>query len=483
MPLATNVTGATSGNVAEVDSNNQLKVVLPTTIALAGYDAPVFEIDPGTITGTPTRRETMVTRDSRQSMGMDTGIFDYFFSAAAQDTGIWKYTFTTMTASQSGGFLLLNANSTATTTTGASLATWRSFGFESRGGLRIQTIGMVSVTPVANQIVECGLFIPTATTAPADGVYFRITSAGLIGCVNYNGTETTSGVLITPAVATAQVLDIVVTTTGTEFWINGVLGTILVTPAGDGQPFLNLALPYTVQQRNSGAVSGTQMQFKVASVHVSFVDMQLAMPLSHQAAVQGLTCQQATAGGTMGSTEFFANNLAAGAGFVLTNTTAAAGTGLGGQFGVQPTFAAGSDGILCSYQVPVGSITAKPRIFMCTGVKIHGAVTTALVGGPVTYAYSLAFGQTALSMLTAESATFTGSPSTKAPRRVALGFETYAATAAVGVLGSPAGVYMAFNAPIATNPGEFIAVCAKNLGVVTSAGVINVLVTFDGYWV
>jgi len=266
------VEGNTSGNVAEVTSNNQLQVNLPTTLSQAGFAAVVNQIDAGTITGTPLTRSALVTRDLRESAGIDTGIFDYFFSAAAQDTGIWKYTITTMTASQSGGFLLLNANSTATTTTGVAMTTWRSFGFESRGGLRVQIVGMPTLTFLANQVVELGLFVPTVTTAPADGVYFRITSAGIIGVVNYNGTETTSGVLLTPIpTAVATVFEIVVSVTGVEFWINGVLGGIILCPAGDGQPFLNLALPLTLNQRNSGAVSGTQMQFKVSSVHVTFM--------------------------------------------------------------------------------------------------------------------------------------------------------------------------------------------------------------------
>ena len=476
------VEGNTSGNVAEVDNNNNLLVNLPTTLSEAGFVIATNEIDSGSITGSALIRSSNITRDLRESAGLDTGIFDYIFSAAAQDTGIWKYVATTMTASQSGGFLLLNANSTATTGTGVTMSTWRTFGFETRGGLRVQIVGMLTLAFLANQVVELGLYAPTAATAPADGVYFRITNAGIIGVINYNGTETPSGVIVaTPTVATAYIFDIVISTSGVEFWVNGVLGVIIPTPGGDGQPLLNVGLQLTLTQRNSGAVSGTQMQFKVASCHVTFVDMSISMPLAHQAAAQGLTCQQGISGSTMGSTEAYANNLASGAGTVLNNTTALI-TGLGGQGSTQPTFAVGSDGIVCGYQVPAGSVTAKGRILMITGVKIHSAVsTTAITGGPILYAYSLAFGMTALSMLTPETASFT-SPTTKAPRRVALGFETFASAAAVGTAGSPGGCYMAFNSPIPVNPGEFVAICAKNLGVVSSAGVITFLVTFDGFW-
>jgi hypothetical protein len=83
-------------------------------------------------------------------------------------------------------------------------------------------------------------------------------------------------------------------------------------------------------------------------------------------------------------------------------------------------------------------------------------------------------------MATAEGTSFTTNPTTKAPRRVPLGFETYVVTAPVGTLGQ--GVTFKFDTPIVVNPGEFVAICAKNLGTVTSAGVIVFLVTPDCYW-
>jgi hypothetical protein len=114
------------------------------------------------------------------------------------------------------------------------------------------------------------------------------------------------------------------------------------------------------------------------------------------------------------------------------------------------------------------------RTLYITGVKIQGLVTTLFVLGPVYYAYSLAYGHTNQSAATTEAI------AAKAPRRIALGYETYIVTAPVGTLGQ--GVYMPFNSPIVVNPGEYIQVLAKNQGAVTTAGVICVLVAFDGYW-
>jgi len=65
---------------------------------------------------------------------------------------------------------------------------------------------------------------------------------------------------------------------------------------------------------------------------------------------------------------------------------------------------------------------------------------------------------------------------------VGVGIESIAAAAAVGVVGSTAGQYMAFNAPIAVNPGEYVQLVAKNLGVVTTLGVVLFLITFDAYF-
>jgi hypothetical protein len=70
----------------------------------------------------------------------------------------------------------------------------------------------------------------------------------------------------------------------------------------------------------------------------------------------------------------------------------------------------------------------------------------------------------------------------KAQRRISLGFETFASNAALGVLGSATGCYMAFNSPVVVQPGEFVQVTAKNLGTITSAGIITFLVSFDAYF-
>jgi hypothetical protein len=164
----------------------------------------------------------------------------------------------------------------------------------------------------------------------------------------------------------------------------------------------------------------------------------------------------------------------AGAGVAMTNTTAALGVGLGGQFSTQPTLAVGTDGIVSSYQVPLGTSSIPGKSLYVTRITINAAVTTLLAGGGVLYAISLAYGHNNVSLATTESAT------AKAPRRVPVGFQTFAANAAVGTIAGT--IDLDLNSPIVVQPGEFIQLVAKNLGVVTTAGVITFMVGFGGYW-
>lgn len=480
------IEGSVTGNVAEVDAGNNLRVTLPQLDLYAGKSVIMGQQGDGTYTGgVPSRRSPRVSANFRLAVGEDTPLFEYSFNSTTQDTGQWKFQQTTMAAAQSGGFLQMNSGSIGTTTTGVYMQTWRYFPVFVAGGTRCIFSGQLNLAVPSNQLTELGLFVGTITTAPADGVYMRITNAGVTGVMNFNGTETTT--LFDTAIVAAAMgpnvnfeAEIVIYNDVVSFYISGnLLGTMSVASANPF-PFLTATLPLCIQHRNAGTVT-SPAQYKCGYASVSQVDANVNLPFAHQQTLQGLNCSQGTSGNTQGSTALYTNSLAAGAGVAPTNTTAALGTGLGGQFSAQPTLAAGTDGIISSFQVPAGSVAIRPRVLMITGIKIQGLVTTALTGGPVYYAYSLAYGHTAVSLATAEGTAFTTSPTTKAARRIALGYETYVVTAPVGTVGQ--GVYMAFNSPVAVNPGEFVQVVAKNQGTVTSAGVICLLITVDGFWV
>ena len=187
---------------------------------------------------------------------------------------------------------------------------------------------------------------------------------------------------------------------------------------------------------------------------------------------------QGPTGGTMGSTALYTNNHAPGAGTAATNTTAALGSGLGGQFSLLPTLAANTDGIISSYQVPLGTTAVPGKSLYVKGVYIRGIVTTVLAGNatPVILLWSLAFGHNTVTLATASDTAVL-----KSPRRIPLGIQTWAAAAAVATQ-ADRDISIQLVSPVVVQPGEFIQTVAKNVGVVTTSGVITFLIAIDSYW-
>lgn len=483
------IEGNTSGNVAEVDNNNNLYVNLPQLVANAGFGNLSAQIGDGTLTsGTTTNLPGRISRSHRLAVGTDTMEFDYNFSATAQDTGVWKWATTSMTMVQSSGFAVFNNSAIGTSGTGEYLQTWRTFSCFGNAGKRVTFSGYLSAAIPANQVHEMGLFVGTITATPADGVYFRLTSAGINGVLNYNGTETSvlfSALAVTDymTAGTSFDLSMVIYNDSVEFFIDSVYLGVILTPTNNAFPFLTTALPLCCQQRNTGTVTGPS-KYQWGHTKVTQLELNTSLPWEHALAGMGGEATSTQQGGTMGQTSLWAVAALPTAG-VPSETTAALGSGVGGCFAATCTgFISGTDVIIDSFQNPATAINDPPQVLVITGVKISGVATTLVAcTAPVILGYALAYGHTAVSLATAEGGSYSTNPTTKSPRRTPLGIESFSGSAAVGVVGSPNGVYMAFNSPIAVNPGEFFAIIAKNFGTATpTAGVISFLVTIDGYW-
>ncbi len=97
-------------------------------------------------------------------------------------------------------------------------------------------------------------------------------------------------------------------------------------------------------------------------------------------------------------------------------------------------------------------------------------------GGPTYFAMSLAIGGDAVTLAQSEAA------GTKAYRRIPLGFLSFPATAAVGTKPDEGKIFVPFASPLVVNPGEYVAVAAKNLGTVTTTGAVTFLIGFDSHW-
>jgi hypothetical protein len=469
-----------STNLANVDSDGALRVSVGLTSSEAsGFVTIAAESDPGEVTGFRTLRELETTDDYRLRVGNDQTFFNEYFPGTTLNGAIWNTSVSTMTITQASNFVNLNAALSNASGAFAILRTWRHMPAFMSFPVYCEIDLQLSIDPQNNNTIEWGFGLVATTAAPTDGAFFRLTSNTFRCVISAAGQESQSDDLYSffPTYGTTNDYLIVLSEKQVEFWINDVLVSVLSRLATAGATTASMNLPVFIRNQNTGVTTSPQV-VRVAYVSVSQGDMNTTKPWSHvMAGAGGMAYQLQTGAASFGSTALLTNNLAAGAGAAMTNTTAALGSGLGGQFATQPTLTAGTDGIVSSFQVPAGTAAVPGKSLYITGVKIHGAVTTILTGGPVLYAYTLAFGHTAVSLATSEVNT-----TAKAPRRIALGFETFAATAAVGTMGSQGGCYMAFNSPILVQPGEFVAVTAKNLGTVTSGGVITFLVSIDGYF-
>lgn len=495
MALDTKLVGTTSGNGVEVDASNNLRVTTPgysaAGVAVGGGPeqgpAVYFENDPGTKTGARYVRSPEITEDYQLRISHDHILDRETFNYAAQNTGKHSHTFTTMTATASANGLLCNSGAITTTTTGFTFGTFAEFPCAHAGATTYYETSMSLNTNIAsipsNFTMDVGAIRRGVTTAfvPVDGAYFRFSSAGITAVINRNASETVSvlsgvsGILANES----HKYTISVTEREVEFWIDDVRHASISATSTQGQVILGTTLPWGLRLANVGAPSAAVTAL-VTDYTVSYGG---AMYSQEFGAVgnRSLGSYQGLGGGTMGTLANYANsaNPTTAAG----SNTAANVTGLGGQGAINAAVAAATDFILCSYQVPAGTVAVQGRRLTIRGCKISAAnLGAAVATSATTLAYSIAFGHTAVSLATAEGASFS-TATTKAARRIPMGMQYWNVGAPIGATATNGDLYMPFNMPIYVNSGEFIAVTAKFLtGTATASQSIWYHVTFDYGW-
>ncbi len=464
------IEGIVSTNGAEVDANNRLKVNLDTGANPAQVGGVRFFSENDANSNLLVSPET--DADYRLRIAHES-VYDWeTFNYAAQNTGKHIYRNTTMANTWSNAGLTTNSGNITTTTTGTLFQTYAFFPLIGSAQVYGEFEGSVSANATTNMVIDFGFFLAGATTpyAPTDGIYFRLNAAGWFGVINYNGTETTTSVFgFTHTINQKYQFQIVAHEQNVEFWIDGVLRGSLDTPVGQGQPCMAGSLPIALRHANTGT-AGAAISFVLNDYAVTIGGPML----SERPSVVGqkaLGSYQGLSGGTMGSLATYPNSIAATAA-APSNTALTANLpgGLGGQGVVTAAAAAATDGIWGSYQVPAGTVSVQGRRLVIRGVRIDAVNTGAAVATTATtLQFSLAFGHTAVSLTTAEAAT------TKAPRRVALGYMTWPVGAAIGAGPQSGPLFIDFgDAPIYVNPGEFVALVGKFLvGTATASQTIN----------
>lgn len=485
MALDTNIVGALSGTGANVDADRQLLVTTNTDPAKAGATALYCVNDEGEKTGARYLKSPEVSQDFRMRVGVDTILFTDTFNATSQNPSNWKHSFTTMTMTQSAGFLNVNAAGTSTVSGNyAYLQTWRYFPLLGTAPLALEFTGQFTNYPTANEIIQFGLGVCTGAADPVDGAWFEMTSAGLYGVQRYNSGVATKELLT----ADLTVLGLnsnfkavaVIGEREIEWWIDDVLYGESTIPNANSQPFMTSALPAFIQKYNSGTVGSTPNTiFKLGDISVTLMDMYTNMTWANQMASAGLGSQQLN-GGSAGSPQIQWSNTALPTAAAATNTTAALGAFLGGIFLMNAPATSATDLIVASYLNPLGGVNQTPRTIKLRGIKVDCVNSVVAVATTATtFAVAVAWGGTALTLAQTETASFANN-TVKARRIQPIGVTAFPVGAAVGATANT--IQFDFEAPLVINPGEYVQIIAKPLiGTATATEVFQWIISPNLY--
>ena len=469
--------GSNTLNVANVTGSN-LQVSLSNDPIFIGGARNFSENDAGTIMGVPRLRSPETSSDYRLRVGTDSVFDNEFFNYAAQNTSKHRYANTTMTNVWGGGFVTTNGTSITTVTTATLLQTYRNFPLFTAGATYCHFGFALSNQPTTNTTIDIGLYTPGAANpfTPADGIFFRINSAGIFGVINVNGTEITTNALnYTVVVNEVREFIIVVKNNGATFWIDDVLYASLDAPVTVGSPALAGSLPFCMRHAIVAGVAGAVLQGKLAYYHVSLADFSHNRLWPTVQAGMGNNSIQGASGHTQGQSSNNVNNTAP-ASATLANATAGYTT-LGGQFQFAAPVGSETDYALFAFQNPVLTTAITGRNLVIRGIWIDTFVMGAVSATTATLLqWSLGVGATAVTLLTAEAAT------TRATRRISLGAQSIAVATPIGGRSSNE-VDVNLDAPLVVEPGTFLHVILKTpVGTATASQIIRGVVGINAFW-
>ena len=495
--MSTKIANSSQPGEVKVTTEGQLTVTTERDAATNPTNVGAVKIftenDNGAHTGEMYLKAPETSSDHRLRVGLDNVAFEDSFNATTQNTNLWYYKFTTMTAAQPGaGSVNFGTVQGTAGTHGAMMRTYQYLPLTATAPYAIEfTLGQFTSTLTTNEIFRCGLGLPVSEIAPPlDGVQVQVTSAGLEGIIAYNGTEYSTGIMADLSHLSLNNVDklvLVICEREIEYWLDDELLAEQEIPAANGLPFLGASAPIFMMKYCTGVVSNTNTM-RVFRVSALITDINQNKPWNDTLGVMSRSGYVGQNGHTMGST---AGNFGATAAIVATqagsNTAPnAAMAGLGGLFQMTAqASAAGASGDMVAqyYQNPASTINITGRNLVIKGVTIstinYGAV---IATTPTTLVWGLAYGHTAVSLATAETASF-ATITTHAPRRIALRMQYAPLGAVIGQKYDDDIVQRFDNCPIVVRPGEFIATTVRFLvGTATASQTIVYTINYDCYF-
>lgn len=502
--------GLSTANKANVDTNYNLQVNLPTTAGQAGYVQHVYA---------PTSTTANVARVTYDGVNYTTTsqlLFEEEFnSTSASYSPRWGTNATTMTAVAANGWMRLNSGAITTTTTGVSMYTQRVFRRNDGAELRVRFKLKHNNAFASNKQADFGLgyygFAAGQAAAMNEFIGFRFTTGGGLEAVlesTTGGAPTNQNVTINGNAPYTdgyfREYEIIISDTKVEYWVESVIGSPLVLVATISRVTDNNfsvtkanALPLIMRVFNSGVASAAAT-FDIGSVVVTRFGGETALDYPTQKSMMGRSSfyhqpdiiatnaapHNHPTSGTVPTTQ--APN--------ATTTSALANSSqMGGVFqitGSAISAAVGTHYMVAAYQNPVMPVAAgstlNTRNFICTGISIQPLiVNVVLVGGGFTATWFLGVGSSAISLATTD-ANGTTAVAAKAPRIVPLSTtDTLAAAAAAGTVSTRQGdSTIAFATPVVVAPGEFLHIGFTTRFVtaaITSGNFVGGIYV-NGYW-
>lgn len=470
-----------SGYLAEVNSSNELEVTLDTDADNAGYAALASETSTAADPAGRTVIPVEATRDSRLRVGIDQpiwqltnegvqGAFHMFYS----DSSIMGNP-----GNGSVGYIDLNGTSSVLSNGYVIMTSWRTFPVFDSFPTYIEFRLRADNATAAGATIDFGWGTAAATAAPTDGAFFRFSTLGEFRCVvSNNGTETTSSALTAPTGGVYHNYVISLYNNRVDFWVDDTLYATIPVTSSLPQVTMASSAPAFARVYNGTSPAAAAKTVRVALIAASFGDQATNKPWSHVMAGGMNAAYNKPLTQITGQTTNYVNSAAPSAAGTWSNTSAAYTT-LGGQWVSPSTWPTAGETDLIVFQYSnlapaVGTFTG--RNLYITGVRIGETyVTGALTGGPGLFQWFISGMGSATSLATADSATAVSH------RRIAIGTQALAATAAAGTLAG--GLYLDLSGgPILAAPGQRITIGVKILGTSITVGTVRGTVALIGYF-
>jgi hypothetical protein len=391
------------------------------------------------------------------------------FDGSTVNTVKWTQSTLTMTQAQTQTSFNMNSGGNHTTSTYSILTSTKAFMVTGEFGIetRIKAI----LTPQTNAVIELGFIACATTSAPTNGVFFRITSAGVQELViNFNGTEVAS--TIATAMTAADNYTFVVYMYGTTARLdilnfdNSLFATTtLQAPATQGALVQLGHIPVAMRVYDTGTAPGAAANIVATSVSVTQMDLAANKAWEVQLGDMARFANSDPLTGLQLTTYANSSAPATTAAASLSNTAAAAST-LGGLFAFNPPASGETDYILFAYQVPANFD------LLIWSVTIDAALLAVQSSSnPLVYQWGLAVGSSAVSLATAGA---------NPPLRQSLGIQTSPKSASIGDPLSPGKLIWAPRAPVVCYGGKYVHIFVRCISSNLTVGqIIRGAVAFD----